>query len=260
MSNAISEFSLHIGELRADFKFVSLASQIRPRLGEILQWTSPPTYGLDLATEFMSVKDSRTEGIYGTFLVRLLATLERYVRQLLFQSVELRTTRVKTADQLPNTLVQSNVMLTGRILANVNSLPDHLDLDVEALISNLASCKRGNQPFRLNGLAFSHTVTAVTPEVLQRSLRYIDIDNWWDGVGRNSKLADFLQTEGPRATAKRSIERLKELCKWRNQLAHGGDAQVALTESELGDAINFVHFLGIALDEEISSQLSKQLK
>lgn len=247
MPAALDELNARITDLKADLTFVALAAQLRPRIGDVIQWQVAGNV-LDLVKQFMNAKSSRPEGVYGPLLVRLLAAFERYLRLLIVQSVEQHASGAPTYDELSESLSQRNIVLTGRVLATIDVPRDHLALDVESLISNLATCKRGSGSFRLNAQAFSATVTGASPAILERTLQYVDVSGCWDGVGANASLAKLLQTKGTRATGDRARERLRELWRWRNHLAHGGDEEIALTELQLREAIDFVHAFGTALD------------
>lgn len=78
---------------------------------------------------------------------------------------------------------------------------------------------------------------------------------WWDAVGASVKLSELLGTKKARDTGNRVQERLKELCRWRNQLAHGGDEEIALSEAQLIDSIHFVE----SFSEALSNILHKRL-
>ncbi|MGA8342635.1 MAG: hypothetical protein WB781_11930, partial [Candidatus Sulfotelmatobacter sp.] len=89
----------------------------------------------------MNSKEARPEGIYGPLLVRLMAGFERYLRLLIVEGVEYRASSAKTFDDLSKKLVNRNLILTGRILANLENPRDYLSFSIEALVANLASCK-----------------------------------------------------------------------------------------------------------------------
>ncbi len=254
MAAALDELNARISELRADLTFVALATQLRPRIGDVIQWQAVGDV-LELARQFMNAKSVRPEGVYGPLLVRLLAAFERYLRMLITQSVDHRASAVETYDELPESLSNRNLVLTGRILAAIDSPREHLTLDIESLITNLASCKRGSRSFRLNAQAFSATVTGASPVVIERALENVNVADWWDGVGANTNLAQLLGTKGARATGGRAYERLKELWRWRNHLAHGGDEEIALSELQLREAIDFVACFSAALDSAVERQL-----
>ena len=257
MAGALDELNARISELRADLTFVALAAQLRPRIGDVVQWNAVGVGEvLELVKKFMGAKSSRPEGVYGPLLVRLLAAFERYLRLLVIQSVEQRTSGAVTYDKLSETLRKRNLILSGRALAAIDDPRDHLTLDFESLISNLASCKPGSGSYRLNAQAFSGTVTGASPSVIDKALQYVDVSNCWDGVGGNATLAKLLKTKGPRATGVRAQERLKELWRWRNHLAHGGDEEIALTEFQLHEAIDFVDSFGVALDTAVKKRLN----
>ena len=50
----------------------------------------------------------------------------------------------------------------------------------------------------------------------------------------------------------------QELSRWRNQLAHGGDAEISISETQLGEAIEFIGAFSVALDAACTATL-KQL-
>jgi len=252
---ALDELNTRISELKADLTFVALAAQLRPRVGDVVHWEAGAEV-LKLVKQFMDAKSSRPEGVYGPLLVRLLAAFERYLRMLIIQSVEKRASGVRTYDELSETLRNRNLVLTGRVLAAI-SPHDHLKLDIELLIANLASCKPGSGSFRLNPQAFSATVTGASPAVIEKALQYVDVTDWWDGVGGNTTLAQLLGTKGARATGHRASERLKELWRWRNHLAHGGDEEIALTESQLREAVRFVECFSAALDSAATKHVKR---
>jgi len=128
-------------------------------------------------------------------------------------------------------------------------------MDVELLIANLASCKRGSRSFRLNAQAFAATVAGVGPAAIEKALENIDVIRWWDGVGGSTALSRLLGTKGARATGDQARERLKELWRWRDHLAHGGDEEIALSESQLIEAIDFVECFSDALDGTVRKHL-----
>jgi hypothetical protein len=210
---------------------------------------------VELARRFVNAKASRPAGVYGPLLIRLLAAFERYLRSLVVQSVNQRASRALTYDDLSATLARRNLILTARVLLAADTPLDHLKLDVDSLICNLASCKRGSSSYRLNADAFSATVTGSAPPIIERAMQQVDVSNLWDGLGASPPLAKLLQTRGARATGARAYERLRELCRWRNQLAHGGDDEIALTEVQLRDAIDFVGLFSAALDATVAKRL-----
>jgi hypothetical protein len=258
MRTALEDLRARLTELKADLAFVTAATQLRPRLAEILQW-SGSRGTIQLAQRFMDAKESRPEGIYGPLLVRLMAVLERYVRLLVVEGVEHHTSAVKTFDELPQKLANRNLILTGRILASLDSPRDYLSFNVEELIVNLASCKAGSDSFRLNPHAFSASLIGISPAAIDKALESIEVGECWDAIGGDAKLEAMLGTKGARATGSQSANRLKELSRWRNHLAHGGD-EIAITEAQLRDAIDFVWAFTTSLDTVVKKHLKAGTK
>jgi hypothetical protein len=255
MATPLDDLNARVSELKIDLAFVALATQLRPRLLPVVQWDATADV-VELARSFMNSKSWRPEGVYGPLLVRLVAEFERYIRMLIAESVQKSVAGVAKYDDLPEHIARRNIALTGKLLAAIEAPRDHLTFEIDSLIANLASCKRGSGSFRLNELAFSAIITGVSPDLVEKALQNVGVaGNLWDGAGLSVALEKQLGTNGPRETGTRARERLKEICRWRNSLAHGGDEDIALSESDLVEAIDFVTCLSGALDQAVRKQL-----
>ena len=246
IASALIDLDRQLDVLRADITFVRLAVQLRPRLGSVVQWqaTGEET---ELAKRFMNASSNNPEGVYGALLVRLLACFERYVRNTITEVV-LKKSRAASYDEVESTIGYRNLVLTGRLLSSLDTPRDHLVVDVDELIENLATCRRGSSAFRLNPVAFSSTLISVTPSTLEKAFDNVNIKDWWDKIGASKSVAGLLGTKGARATGEQAKERLKELARWRNHLAHGGEGELTISDSDLSGAVDFVGIFGAALD------------
>ena len=52
-------------------------------------------------------------------------------------------------------------------------------------------------------------------------------------------------------------DKLKDLWRWRNHLAHGGDEEVSLSENQLRECIAFVRTLSVALDKVVLDDVNE---
>lgn len=178
MPTAISEFEAQVDAVRADLEFVKLAAQLRPRIGSILIWNAKGD-GTDIAKQFIKAR-SLPEGVYASLLVRLVATLERYLRNMIAEAVHRRAAKAKSYDEVASTLGSRNLVLTGRLLASLDQPKDYLTLNIEELVENLASCKKGSSAFKLNLLAFSAAMVGVTPTAIEKAMDTVDVSKWLD--------------------------------------------------------------------------------
>lgn len=256
MSRALEEHIARLQEIEADLNFVSLAARLRPRLGDVVNWGAVGEV-TGLAKEFMSSKNARVEGVFGPLLIRLLAALERYGRNLIKEALESYASRAANYDQLPLHIRTRNTALTGVLLASIESPRDHLTLHFDTLITNLATCQPGNPAYRLNAQAFAASIAGSGPATLERSLANIGVRDWWDTLGLDSALAKALGTKGARATGNRARDKLDELWRWRNNLAHGGDEEVALSETQLRECIALIRTLSVSLDRVVLDSVKK---
>jgi hypothetical protein len=248
------ELAILIDELNTDADFVAFATQLRPRLNGVVRWEGMGSEERGIVQAFLRIRDSRPEGLYGPLLVRLLAAFERYIRTLIMWTVEQRNGNAKKYEDLSPAVANRNRILTGRVLASPE-LPDHLVFDIPMLIDNLATCKAGGE-FRLNSSVFSFGIAGCSPKHLDTALEHVDIGDCWDGVGKNAHLIAVLGTKGTRATGIRAKEKLKELSRLRNHLAHGGDGTPLISEADLRDAITFIAAFSTALEDFVVASVA----
>ena len=247
MSAALDQLRAELLDIETDLAFVGLAVRLRPRLGRVMNWETPGE-ATELARRFVKTRDVRIEGILGPLLVRLLAAFERFIRGLMEETIAEHAAATLRYDQLAAHLKNRNTVLTGRLLASIESPREHLSVQVDSLVANLATCKAGNSKYQLNGQAFAAAVIGVAPGALEKVLANVGVRDWWDQVGEHNDLAGLLGTKGARATGKRARERLEELWRWRNHLAHGGYQDVALSESQLEECLGFIRAFTERLD------------
>jgi hypothetical protein len=249
------ELTILIGEIATDADFVAVAAQLRPRLNGLVRWDGMGNEERAIVQSFLRIKESRPEGIYGPLLVRLLASFERYLRTLIVWTVEQRNVAARKYEDLSSTLANRHRVLTGRVLASAE-LPDHLVFDIPMLIDNLATCKPGGSgSFRLNSTVFSFGIAGCSPKHLDTALENIDIGNCWDVIGKDQQLSTILGTKGHRPTGTGAKDKLKELSRLRNHLAHGGDGAPLISETDLRDAIAFIGALSKTLEDLVLANL-----
>ena len=116
MSPALQGLKARLDEIAIDLGFITLAFQLRPRIGDVLRFDEGGEV-IGLAKQFMNAKLVRPEGFYGPLLVRLLASLERYVRKVVSQKVVSRSEAASSYDAIKDSLGKRNIALTGRLLA-----------------------------------------------------------------------------------------------------------------------------------------------
>jgi hypothetical protein len=254
MSQALNEFNLRLADLENDLSLLEYAFELRPRIKQVLD---PSKQGavLDLAMKFGNLEGNQPESFYGPMLIRLVASFERYLRLLMRDAVEGWAKRAKTFDQLPDGLGDRNLVLSGRLIGNSDSPRDHLSVDLFTLVDNLPTCRNGSVAFRLNPIVFMDLINGITPDVIERGLKAIRINNWQNVIGADKNLQVQLACNRTSDATKQMAARLKELSRWRNNWAHGGDNEVSLTITEVKGALEFLSAFSKALDLTVTKQI-----
>jgi len=98
-------------------------------------------------------------------------------------------------------------------------------------------------------------VVGVSPEVIESGLKLVRITNWWHAVASDKDLQRHLHCTRTSDAVKKAEAKLKELSRWRNNWAHGGDDEVSLTITELMEAVEFVGLFSKALDRAVTKQI-----
>jgi hypothetical protein len=254
MGQAFQEFNLRLIELRNDLSLLESAFELRPRINQVLDFQKKGGV-LDLARKFGETVGNQPASFYGPMLVRLVASFERFLRLLVRETVEEWAKRASRFDELPEGLAERHLVLSGRVLAASDSPREHFDLDLVLIVDNLATCRGAATTYTLNSSVFMALVTGTTPDVIDSSLKAARITNWWNAVGADKTLQTQLNVTRTSDATKMAATRLKELSRWRNNWAHGGDDEISLTVAEVRSAAEFLSAFGKALDSAVSKQI-----
>jgi len=204
----------------------------------------------------MNTKETRIEGICAGLYVRVIASFERYLRRRIEAVVDELSMHGNAFEAIPEFIRNRNIALTGRLLSSIDEPKDHLAFNYDALVANLASCTVGSKSFRLNSAAFSAAVVGSGPDVLERALKTINVDHFWDRLGANTHLQKIIGTRGPRETGNHARTKLQDLTRKRNQIAHAGDSEPALSAQDVREAIEFIRALATSLDAEVKERIT----
>jgi hypothetical protein len=120
MSAALEELKARLDEIEIDLGFVAVKFHLGLRIGDVLRFENGSDV-LELAKRFMDAKQVRPEGFYGSLLVMLIASLEKYVRKVVSQAVVLRGKAAPSYDAIKASLGRRNIALTGRLIAAIDS-------------------------------------------------------------------------------------------------------------------------------------------
>src|SRR5438270_6196536 len=125
---AIREFEASLSDVEDNLGFVESAAWLRPRLGELLNWSALGEESRIRCQSFMGQKNVQLDLIYRGMFVLIAGAFEQLIRRCLRDAVaHISTTSPRYVD-LDTELVRQNVMRTGRALATILDPPAHLDL------------------------------------------------------------------------------------------------------------------------------------
>jgi hypothetical protein len=254
MPGAIRELTARLDELTANLEFVAVSTSLRPRLAGALRWEQGGEL-IGLAQSFINAKESRAEGLYAAILLRALASFERFARLLVEDAIAQLAKKAHSYYQLSKHIRDRHTALTGRLLATIDEPRDYLTVNYESLIQNLVTCTDGNTSFKLNAIAFVASIISVGPNGLEKALKTVEISDWWDEIGAVKELQSNLGSSGNRNTGKAAGQRLQDLWRMRNIIAHAGDGEGTISDAYARDAIQFLRVFSAALAHVVNARL-----
>lgn len=249
MESALEDLFRQFDDIEGSAKFSQDSAMLRPRLNQFVTWPIGPEHNSvrELMSRFFDAKEVRVEVVYGALFVRVVACFENFVRRLLQEGLQ-RMIEGRTYDEVRDSLGKHNIRLTGRAMATIFEPSDHLKLDFQRLIDNLASCKSGTDTYQLNTDVFAAALVGTSPIALAKAFKNIQIDlEKWDKIAASPALKKLIGTSKTRVTAKEAERRLEEYAKLRNVFAHTGGGDSVISETQMFESIRYFRVLAKAL-------------
>lgn len=256
MGVARNELEARLDEVFAAARFSDRAYRLRPRIGNAIRWDGPHQE-VELLRAFMVDDVSREQEIFSALLIRAVAAFERFVRRACSEVVQMRAAAATTPGTLPESLRRRNLILSARLISSLDNPREHISFDPRIMIENLAACESDSVPYRLNEVAFSSFLQSPTPEALGRLFDGIGVKDLFERLGGSTALQTLLTVRGPRATSVRIQERLGEILRWRNNMAHAGDDERSISLLDLEGVISFIRTLTREVDQALEQCLKQ---
>ena len=240
-SSALREFSTILTQTEANATFVR----------DSYRWISDVTAVVDFKllkanavarqayNNFVRGKAAAPEDLFAGLFVVVSAAFERFVRRLVSSGVRKMDGEAKRFDDLPKRLQDYHTCLGGRALATVLEPQKDLKVDFVAISKSLGSCIPGSESFELNADLFSMFVANLKPESLENVLKRIDVEGFWDDVGRDQQIQKYFGTSSTREAAKCCRNYVEEFTSKRNKISHRGDSVQGVESEELLAAVSF---------------------
>lgn len=244
-------------ELRECVTFLSFATSLRPRLGELLNWSTMDGPAKSLAQSFMRQREESVGGALRGLFVSAAASYEQFVRDLVQACAELVAARASSFDSLDEYFRKQHMSLTGRALGTVLSPKRHQKFDYTSLARNLGSCVPGSSEFAINSSVFAADITTPDTEGLEKALDRVGVRAFWDAVGRDTAVQKAVRSTATRESANLARRFLEDFVDRRNLIAHAGRSAVSVVETDLSDVLDVVPAICAAIAAHAAEVLSR---
>jgi hypothetical protein len=255
-SSGLKEFDLALDEVTEALDFSFTAAKLRPRLAGVLNRDRLYDDIERLTATFINFNSVEMAPLYRGLLVVVSGAFEQLVRRIVEDAVVRINGTTSVFDNVPEGIKTQNIFFTGRALCAVREPPDHLSINHQTLVQQLATCTAGAQNFRLNAEVFAMFIANLTPSHLTDVCRSIGVKMDWDYFGKLAEFQTLCGTKGTRSTANAIFDRLAESIKLRNRIAHTGAGGVSVTFDTVIAQIEFFRALGPHLAAFVESNLA----
>ncbi len=255
-NNALQEFESSLSQVESNLVFIESAQWLRPRLGKIINWNTLDPESKSRCQAFMRLTDVQVEISYRSLLISVTGSFEQFIRRLVRDAVLQINQSAPRFEDINAALILQNRLRTGDALSTIAEPPDHMELDYEALCTNLGTCVIGREPVVLNFEAFSYFVTTLTPTKLEQILKRIGFVLDWDDVGRDRSMQEILGTTGVRQSATAAVVKLKSVIKDRNLIAHTSNSGKIFEFRDVMSTKSFLGRLGLVLSNLVAAKLN----
>ena len=249
------ELAAKLAEVEAAARLVSVATNLRPRLSEMIRWDELKNYEKKLVGDFIRLHDANSRTVFISLVVICYGSLEDFLRELVERAVLAINASGSHVENLPVSLFEENIYRTGQVLQTVKAKRAESRYDFIALARTLGSCDRTSGSFSLNAECFSFGQGIVSPGGIENSLARVGVSLNWDQFGADAAVRSVLGEMRTRDCAKAARVAVEELVKARNVVSHTGGLEIEVGEDEVFKYTRFLlPFCGV-LVKEVGKQL-----
>lgn len=241
-------FGARIDEVLGNLRVRQAHSFFVRHQAEIFALDAIPVY---LKKEFngaLNIKGAPESVAYRGLILQLYGAFERFITEITEATLNAIQAKTNRYSELPDGLRNAHTVGSARLLTklndrNINGVP----FDFANLQLNMAACFSDDEKYRLGADAFTALLGVCTWERVDSVFEAMRIGKAFDdALGKDASVKSWAKGAGAREAVKLARDKLNELVRLRNQIAHGlGDPDVLDTEVEAAAA--FLSALGKAL-------------
>lgn len=156
----------------------------------------------------------------GAILLYLAGRFEYFVRQTVEAATDYLVAAAPAYDQLPESIRRH---LHTKTLDVARDASKHRlgEVEVFQLLANLVERERpGSKEVQVDSWLISQTDSNMRPDVLDEILKRIGIEGFWTEIGKQTELKLFIGQNGDGLCKQEARQRLTEIMKERNDVAH----------------------------------------
>lgn len=200
--------------------------------------------------EAAKLKATPPAALYRGLFVQANSIFEAYVRDLSSLVAEKIASKVSKYSDLPDNFRLQHIHLSGQILQHMKTgTLAGQRFDFNRLTNALGQCFSDSSTFSIMPEVFTLMMGNATPDRLENLFEKIGLPEPFNpGVGKNDAIKRVLGESRQASAAKLAREKLHEVIGVRNTIVHG-DLSVAVEQSDLDSAIEFLVAMIDALDE-----------
>lgn len=262
MAITLDQLKASLSDIRRSCILVERAVELRPRLEQYLKNRNLiQAADNKLIQDFIGAECDITNTIEG-LVVRLVASFETFLRQLIRDGVRILNDAALTYDSLDESLKNHDRYLVGIALTKISKQVDRWPINFDQLCFEIGTCAPGASKVILSAEAFAIGVGGITVEHIEKAFSSLGAHLTWDPIARDQKVKKALTKITGARKLLRTCDAKKALCdvlndlrKQRNRYAHRtGGAEISA--EYIKDRVELLSPLGDALRTYLLGKLA----
>ncbi len=262
METVCRRFHDQLDEITKLLKFVTASQKFINTASYLIGYVETDNHLKNEIKEFQASRVADSKILLQGLHIQICASFESFVRRLASTYIDELCRILPSHDDLSKQDGQPilrNMKLTGIALQQVFDGRKDLNLDFNRLVENLATTLPGGKSVKLNSNTFPLFIGSFDSSALDEIFRRIGLSkvNLWLEVWKDAALKKFFERLEFGKTEKATCKFLDQFVKHRNSIAHGSDANPAVSEFDLQHAISFFRCFSSGLTSLLKSKLEK---
>ena len=245
-------------------KYLDLLSSIKQV--QLLETTEENNVSIQqvnqLLQQLRSYRDKKNYD-YNIVIITLYGILENYIEEIIIAYLACLNRVIKDYDNLPQKIKNNHLELSANLIKYIKTMNKYENISQNDVIKNLNSCMNSNN-YRLNYLAFTYHSSNFRQDSIREIFNNMEINDILTQVKDKESFSEYYALkEGIDEENIKDIpisalfDKVDELAKRRNEIAHGIITDDILSLDMLKDYVEYIEVIVLGIYEVVEEEFNR---